>query len=509
MNAIKPAVLIILDGFGHRTEGDDNAILHAHKPNWDLITKQHPYTTINASEQFVGLPTDQFGNSEVGHLNIGAGRVVRQDISRIDYDIETGEFFQNQTLLAAIDQAKNNGKCLHLLGLLSDGGVHSHEQHLFALMKLARERALTDIIIHAFLDGRDTPPKSAETYLERLQQQLNVTPGAKVATVAGRYYAMDRDKRWERVEPVYDMLTLGTADYHASSAQEALAQAYARGEADEFVKPTLVGDATTINDGDAVIFINFRADRARQMTQALSWADFSGFARKKTPKLGYFCSMSNYGEEYKNPVAFPPQRFTNTLGEYLGKLGLKQLRIAETEKYPHVTYFFSGGEEQPYPGEDRILVPSPKVATYDLQPEMSAFEVTDKLVAAIESRQYAAIICNYANGDMVGHTGNFEAAKKAIETLDQCVARVVAAAQANGAEVLITADHGNAEMMHDAMNGQVHTQHTTNLVPCCYIGRPAKIAASGALQDIAPTLLYMMGVPQPAEMTGKPLIELV
>ena len=508
MNAAKPVVLIILDGFGYRTEGNDNAILHAHKPNWDALVKKYPFTTINASEQHVGLPQDQFGNSEVGHLNIGAGRIVRQDISRIDYDIETGDFFRNPNLLAAVNQAKAGGKRLHLLGLLSDGGVHSHEQHLFALLRLAHENGLQDVIVHAFLDGRDTPPKSAETYLQRIRQQLEQTPGARIGSIAGRYFAMDRDKRWERVEPVYDMLTQGIAPFTAATPEAALAAAYARGENDEFVQPTLVGAAAPIADGDAVIFINFRADRARQMTQALTWPGFDGFQRKAWPQLGYFCSMSRYGEDYKNPVAFPPQHFDNTLGEYLGKLGLKQLRIAETEKYPHVTYFLSGGEEQPFPGEDRILVPSPKVATYDLQPEMSAPEVTDKLVAAIESKQYAAIICNYANGDMVGHTGNFAAAKQAIEALDTCIGRVVAAAQANGAEVLITADHGNAEMMHDADNDQVHTQHTTNLVPCCYIGRPARIATTGALQDIAPTLLYMMGVEQPAEMTGHSLIEL-
>jgi len=508
MNAVQPVVLLILDGFGHRTEGNDNAILHAHKPNWDTLTKTYPFTTINASEQYVGLPQDQFGNSEVGHLNIGAGRVVRQDISRIDYDIETGDFFHNPALMQAVIKAKTTGKRLHLMGLLSDGGGHSHEQHLFALLRLAREQGLQDVVIHAFLDGRDTPPRSAETYLARIRPHLQATPGARIGSIAGRYFAMDRDKRWDRVEPVYNMLTQGIAPFAADTAESALEAAYARGENDEFIKPTRIGTATPLSDGDSVIFFNFRADRARQITQALTWPDFGGFERKIWPRLGYFCSMSRYGEDYKTPVAFPPQHFDNTLGEYLGKLGLKQLRIAETEKYPHVTYFFNGGEEQPFAGEDRILVPSPKVATYDLQPEMSAPEVTDNLVAAIESGQYAAIMCNYANGDMVGHTGNFEAAKQAIEALDICIGRVVAAARAHGVEVLITADHGNAEMMHDATNDQVHTQHTTNLVPCCYVGRPARMAASGALQDIAPTLLDMMGLAKPVEMTGHSLIEL-
>ncbi len=504
MPAVKPAILLILDGFGHRLEGDDNAILHANKPNWDRLTKTYPYTTINASEQFVGLPAHQFGNSEVGHLNIGAGRVIRQDISRIDYDIETGEFFRNPTLLEAAQKARQG--TLHILGLVSDGGVHSHEAHIFALLKLAREQGVGSIAVHAFLDGRDTPPKSAETYLARLQAQCDATPGARIATLVGRYFAMDRDKRWERVEPVYDMLTQGVAEFSAPDAQAGLAAAYARGESDEFVKTTVIGAPAPIKDGDTVVFVNFRADRARQLTQALAWPHFDGFARKVQPALSYFASMSSYGEAYANPVAFPPQRFSNTLGEYLGKLGLKQLRIAETEKYPHVTYFFSGGEEQPFPGEDRILVPSPKVATYDLQPEMSAPEVTDKLVEAIRSKQYACIMCNYANGDMVGHTGNFDAAKQAIEALDQCVGRVVAAAQEAGAEVLITADHGNAEMMHDDDSGQVHTQHTTNLVPFLYVGRPATLADTGALQDVAPTLLAMMGVEQPVEMTGHSLI---
>ncbi|MBB5018167.1 2,3-bisphosphoglycerate-independent phosphoglycerate mutase [Chitinivorax tropicus] len=506
MNTVKPVVLLILDGFGHRLEGDDNAILHAHKPNWDSLCQRYPYTTINASEQFVGLPAHQFGNSEVGHLNIGAGRVIRQDISRIDYDIETGAFFDNPTLVEAVQQAKRTGGTLHLMGLVSDGGVHSHENHLFALLKLAAQHGLSAIAVHAFLDGRDTPPRSAEAYLAKLEAACKEY-GGRIATLSGRYFAMDRDKRWERVEPVYDMLTQGVAAYQAATASQGLAAAYERGENDEFVKPTIIGQALPIRDGDAVIFINFRADRARQLTQALNWKTFDGFPRKATPNLSYFCSMSSYGEAYTNPVAFPPQHFSNTLGEYLANQGLKQLRIAETEKYPHVTYFLSGGEEQPFPGEDRILIPSPKVATYDLQPEMSAFEVTDKLVAAIESGQYAAMICNYANGDMVGHTGIFDAAKRAIETLDQCLGRVVEAAQKAGVEVLITADHGNAEMMHDDVSGQMHTQHTTNLVPFLYVGRPATLAETGALQDVAPTLLHMMGLPKPAEMTGHSLIQ--
>ncbi|WP_374334917.1 2,3-bisphosphoglycerate-independent phosphoglycerate mutase [Leeia sp.] len=511
MSALTPVALLILDGFGYRTEGEDNAILHANKPHWDRLWAQYPHSTLDASEHAVGLPNGQFGNSEVGHLNIGAGRIVRQDITRIDVDIEAGTLGQNPALAEAIQLAARQQSTLHLMGLASDGGVHSHETHLFALIDAAHQAGVNRIAIHAFLDGRDTPPRSAETYLARLEDACSRTAGhARIASVVGRYYAMDRDQRWDRVEAAYRMLTEGVAPFEASNTQAALAAAYARNENDEFVQATVIrdgnGEASVMRDGDVVIFANFRADRARQLTMALHWPDFSGFARKVWPRLASYTSMTRYGEAFSNPCAYPPVRLSNTLGEYLSSLELRQLRIAETEKYPHVTYFFSGGEETPFAGEDRVLVPSPKVATYDLQPEMSAPEVTARIEEAIASGQYHAIIVNYANGDMVGHTGNFAAAVKAVEALDACVARVVAAMQQAGGEVLITADHGNCEDMFDEASHQQHTQHTLNKVPLLYIGRPAEVREGGALQDIAPTLLHMMGVAVPAEMTGKSLL---
>lgn len=511
MNAVTPVLLLILDGYGHRLEGDDNAILHARKPNIDRLMAEFPHTTINASEQYVGLPAGQFGNSEVGHLNIGAGRVLQQDISRVDCDVADHSLGQNPVLKQAIDSAAGSGKTLHILGLVSDGGVHAHEAHIHELIRAAHEAGVQQIAVHAFLDGRDTPPRSAELYLARLQAVCDANPGAQIVSVVGRYYVMDRDKRWERVEPAYRLIVDGEAEHVAPTAQAALAAAYARGENDEFVLATAIrpdGAVRRIEDGDAVVFMNFRADRAREITVAINEDGFDGFARPRRPKLALFATLTSYAESYPYPVAYTKPKVQNSFGEYIGSLGLKQLRIAETEKYPHVTYFFSGGEEKEFPGEDRILVASPKVATYDLQPEMSAVEVTDKIVAAIESKQYAAIICNYANGDMVGHTGNFDAAVRAIEALDACVGRAVAAMQAIGGEVLITADHGNCEMMWDKGSGQAHTQHTTDLVPFIYVGRQASLApqAEGALKDIAPTLLAMMGLPQPAEMTGHSLI---
>ncbi|AUH50189.1 2,3-bisphosphoglycerate-independent phosphoglycerate mutase [Chromobacterium sp. ATCC 53434] len=506
MKSITPVLLLILDGFGHRMEGDDNAILHADMPNWNRLRQQYAYGTINASENFVGLPSGQFGNSEVGHLNIGAGRIVQQDISRIDCDIEDGRFASNDTLQQAMSKAQ--GSALHILGLLSDGGVHSHENHIHALIRAAQAAGVARIYVHAFLDGRDTPPRSAETYLKRLDAVLAECPNARLVSVTGRYWAMDRDKRWERVEPAYRLLVDGEGLFHAETGLAALKAAYERDENDEFVKATGIGAPVKMQDGDALIFMNFRADRARQLTTALTDPAFDGFPARQ-PKFGCYATLTSYGEAYSAlPVAYAPQKISNGMGEYLSSLGLKQLRIAETEKYPHVTYFFNGGEEQVYPGEDRILVPSPKVATYDLQPEMNAGEVTDKIVEAIASGQYQAIFCNYANGDMVGHSGIFDAAVKAVEALDGCVARCVEAMLAAGGEVLITADHGNCEQMYDAAHHQPHTQHTTNQVPFLYVGRPAKIRAGGSLRDISPSLLAMMGLEQPAEMTGQSLIDL-
>jgi 2,3-bisphosphoglycerate-independent phosphoglycerate mutase len=507
---ITPVLLIILDGFGHREECDHNAICQARKPHWNFLWGKYAHTVIDASEKMVGLPTGQMGNSEVGHMNIGAGRVVYQDYTKIEHAIETGEFRRNPVMVKAIEVGKTNA--LHVLGLLSPGGVHSHESQILELVDMAAKAGVKNLYVHAFLDGRDTPPKSAAPSLTALQNKLDALGCGRIASVTGRYYAMDRDKRWERVQPAYDVITQGKSEFWAASAADAYALADVRNETDEFVKPTAIvppgSKPVRMNDGDAVVFMNFRADRARQLTNALTDAAFKGFTREHAPRLGYYCTLTTYGEDFAHiPAAYPPQNINNGFGEYLAARGLKQLRIAETEKYAHVTYFFNGGVETPYAGEERVMVPSPKVATYDLQPEMSAREVTDKLVAAIQSKKFDAIVCNYANGDMVGHTGDLSAATRAIETLDGCIGRAVEAMQAVGGEVLITADHGNAETMLDTAANQPHTAHTLNLVPLLYIGRKAKAANGGALQDVAPTLLKMMGLPQPAEMTGKPLLE--
>ena len=511
---VTPVVLLILDGVGCREPAADNAFSLAAKPRWDRLWREHPHATIDASERAVGLPGGQMGNSEVGHLNIGAGRVIYQDFTRIDRAIETGEFQANEALSHAVAIAHANRSTLHVLGLVSPGGVHSHERQIAAMVEMAtRPRtggAAPRVHVHAFLDGRDTPPKSAGASLAYMDEVCSRHPGARMVDIVGRYYAMDRDQRWERIAVAYDLVVDGNAPFTASSAQAALEAAYARGESDEFVKPTAIladGHAARMEDGDVVVFMNFRADRARQLTRALTDPAFAGFARKRFPRLGAFVCLTSYGDEFARlPVAFGPQPIGNSFGEYIARLGYKQLRIAETEKYAHVTYFFNGGVEAKYPGEDRIMVPSPRVATYDLKPEMSALEVTDKLVEAIGTREYDAIVCNYANGDMVGHTGNLAAAVRAVETLDDCIGRVVTAQLARGGEVLVTADHGNVEMMHDPVTGQRHTAHTLNLVPCLYVGRPAAIRDRGALQDIAPTLLAMMGLPQPAEMTGQSLL---
>jgi 2,3-bisphosphoglycerate-independent phosphoglycerate mutase len=509
---VTPVLLIILDGFGYREETDYNAILAARKPNWDRLWRDYPHTLLNASEKFVGLPSGQMGNSEVGHLNIGAGRVVYQDLSRVDVAIEDGSFYTNPALSKAVASAKQNGSALHIMGLLSPGGVHSHENHLFAMLEMAARAGLKKVYLHAFLDGRDTPPKSAAQSLQLLQEKCTALGIGKIASIVGRFYAMDRDNRWERVQPAYELLTQGRAEFTATDALSGLGLAYARGESDEFVKATAIASkgepAATMQDGDVVVFMNFRADRAREITRALTDKAFDGFHRAYIPKLASLVTLSRYGDDFKLPCAYTQEEIHNGFGEYISSLGLKQLRIAETEKYAHVTYFFNGGREQPYPGEERILVPSPKVATYDLKPEMSAFEVTDKLEAAILSRQYQAIICNYANGDMVGHSGNLAAAILAVEALDICIGRVVKAMQSIGGEVIITADHGNAEQMIDRVTHQAHTAHTLNPVPFLYIGRNATLKDQGALRDLAPSLLTMMGLPQPAEMTGHSLIRI-
>jgi len=511
--AVRPVVLLILDGFGCREDAPDNAITRAKAPHWKRLLATCPHATIDASELRVGLPEGQMGNSEVGHLNIGAGRVIYQDYTRIDVAIRDGQFIRNTVLEDAVRVARDGDATLHVLGLLSPGGVHSHERQIAAMVAMAADRNVKRVALHAFLDGRDTPPRSAGASLAFMSGVCAKHPGARIASLCGRYYAMDRDQRYQRTSRAYDLIVDGTAPFDAATPQAALDAAYARGENDEFVQPTAIVDAARARirmaDGDVVVFMNFRADRARQLTRALSDSSFNGFARSRVPNLGRFVCLTRYGDEFARlPVAFAPQTIGNGFGEYIARLGLTQLRIAETEKYAHVTYFFNGGSEAVYPGEDRILVPSSKVATYDQKPEMSAVEVTDRLVDAIAGGHYDAIICNYANGDMVGHTGNFDAAKRAIEALDACIGRVVEAARTGGGEVVITADHGNAERMHDDATGQAHTAHTLNLVPFLYVGRPASVLPGGALQDIAPTLLALMGLPKPPEMTGHSLVRL-
>lgn len=505
----RPNVLIIFDGWGYSEQTEGNAIAQANTPTWDKLWNTYPHTLISGSGVDVGLPDGQMGNSEVGHLNMGAGRMVPQDYVRINMEIDNGAFAHNRVLTSAVDKACRNNKAVHILGLLSAGGVHSHEKHIMAMLRLAAERGAKQIYLHAFLDGRDTAPRCALESIEKINTLLAELGVGKIASVAGRYYAMDRDQRWERVEPVYTMLTQAVADYQASSAEAAVEQAYARDEGDEFVKPTIIEPAVKINDDDSVIFMNFRADRARQLTRAFVEPDFSGFTRQAQPKLADFVTLTEYAANLAVSVAYRPQKLKNVFGAYISDLGLTQLRIAETEKYAHVTFFFNGGREEPFPGEERILVPSPKVATYDLQPEMSAAELTDKLVAAIESDQYDVIICNYANPDMVGHTGNMPAAIKAIQTVDYCLNRVVQSLQSVGGELLLTADHGNVERMHNEQTGQAHTAHTSNVVPLLYVGRPAVFKERhGSLTDVIPTMLNVMGLEQPSEMTGSNLLNI-
>jgi len=507
----KPALLIILDGWGLSDDDDYNAIKAASKPVWLRLWKEYPHAEITTSGASVGLPGGQMGNSEVGHLNIGAGRVVYQVFTRVSRSIRTGSFFNNHTLTSAVDLAIEKGTAVHILGLLSPGGVHSHEEHIHAMVRLAVERGAPQVYVHAFLDGRDMPPKSAAASIEAMNRVFDELGTGRIASLVGRFYAMDRDHRWERIQKAYDLITEGKGDFTAPDAMTALEMAYARGETDEFVLPTTIvppgEEPVKMREGDVVVNMNYRSDRARQITRPFIEPDFDGFVRHYIPKLATYVTLTEYNDDFDVPVAFPSERLANTFGEYISKQGLRQLRIAETEKYAHVTFFFNGGIEKPFEGEDRILVPSPKVATYDLQPEMSAPELTDQLVAAIESDKYDAIICNYANGDMVGHTGNYEAAIQAIEALDHCLGRVIKALHKAGGAALITADHGNAEQMRDRNTGQPHTAHTCNPVPLIYVGeRSATLVDNGALCDLAPTLLQIMGLSQPAEMSGKPLL---
>ncbi|MCH2340541.1 2,3-bisphosphoglycerate-independent phosphoglycerate mutase [Pseudomonas sp. NPDC047963] len=507
--APKPLVLIILDGFGHSDSPEFNAIHAANKPVYDGLLASKPHGLISGSGMDVGLPDGQMGNSEVGHMNLGAGRVVYQDFTRVTKSIRDGEFFENPTICTAVDKAAGAGKAVHILGLLSDGGVHSHQDHLVAMAELAAKRGAEKIYLHAFLDGRDTPPKSAQHSIELMQATFTRLGKGRVASLIGRYFAMDRDNRWDRVEQAYSLIVDGKAEHRADYAVDGLIAAYERGESDEFVKATTVGEPVRVEDGDAVVFMNFRADRARELTRCFVEPGFNEFQRARVPALAGFVMLTQYAASIPAPSAFAPEGLTNVLGEYLANNGKTQLRIAETEKYAHVTFFFSGGREEPFAGEERILIPSPKVATYDMQPEMSAPEVTDRIVEAIENKRYDVIIVNYANGDMVGHTGVFEAAVKAVECLDKCVGRIVEALDKVGGEALITADHGNVEQMEDVMTGQAHTAHTCEPVPFIYVGkRNLTIREGGVLADVAPTMLTLLGMPVPPEMTGRSIVEL-
>ncbi|MBA1273054.1 2,3-bisphosphoglycerate-independent phosphoglycerate mutase [Stutzerimonas azotifigens] len=507
--APKPLVLVILDGFGHSESPEFNAIHAANTPVYDRLLSTQPHGLISGSGMDVGLPDGQMGNSEVGHMNLGAGRVVYQDFTRVTKSIRDGDFFENPTICAAVDKAVGASKAVHILGLLSDGGVHSHQDHLVAMAELAAKRGAEKIYLHAFLDGRDTPPKSAQASIELLQGTFTRLGKGRIASLIGRYFAMDRDNRWDRVQQAFELIVDGKAEYRSDYAVDGLIAAYERGESDEFVKATTIGEPVKVEDGDAVVFMNFRADRARELSRAFVEDDFEGFARARRPQLAGFVMLTQYAASIPAPSAFAQESLTNVLGEYLANNGKTQLRIAETEKYAHVTFFFSGGREEPFEGEQRILIPSPKVATYDMQPEMSAPEVTDRIVDAIENQRYDVIVVNYANGDMVGHTGVFEAAVKAVECLDHCVGRIVTALEKVGGEALITADHGNVEQMEDAMTGQAHTAHTCEPVPFIYVGkRNLKIREGGVLADVAPTMLTLLGMPQPAEMTGRSIVEL-
>lgn len=508
-----PIALIIMDGWGIGKEDDpSNAIKKGKTPNLDKIAAEYPKATLQASGMFVGLPDGQMGNSEVGHTNIGAGRVVYQELTRITKSIADGDFFENKALLKAARDAKANGGALHLMGLVSPGGVHSHTKHLYGLLELAKREGLDKVYIHCFLDGRDVPPASAHEYLKELEEKIKEIGIGQIATISGRFYAMDRDKRWNRVELAYKAIASADAPKKASSA-EAIQASYAdksekpEGVTDEFVIPVVIGDYGGMKSGDGVIFFNFRPDRARELTHAFTDDTFDGFKRIEGLKLSY-TTMTQYEKGLNVNIAYPPESITNTLGETIAKNGLKQLRIAETEKYAHVTFFFNGGVEKEYDGEDRILVPSPKVATYDLKPEMSAIEVTDKVVEAIKSAKYDFIIMNYANGDMVGHTGVMDAAIKAVETVDTCVGRTVAAIREMGGEVIIIADHGNADMMVDPDTKEPFTAHTTNPVPIYCVSERVKKINDGALCDVSPTLLTLAGLEIPKEMTGKVLVEM-
>ena len=506
----KFTALIIMDGFGISNSEAGNAVIEAGTPNLDALKKEYPNTLIGASGLSVGLPEGQMGNSEVGHLNIGAGRIVYQELTRISKAIKDGDFFENAELNAAVENAIINNKALHLMGLLSDGGVHSHMEHMFAIVELAKKKGLADVYIHCFMDGRDVPPNSGKGFIEQTEQRLKEIGIGKIATVSGRYFAMDRDNRWERVSKAYNAIVYGEGRLRESAAA-AMQESYDKKEFDEFIEPTVIVEdekpLCKLNDGDSVVFFNFRPDRARELTRILTDKEFDGFEHKTLNDLYYVC-MTQYDKTFKNVhVAFAPHKLENTFGEYISKCGLKQFRIAETEKYAHVTFFFNGGVEKENPNEDRYLIPSPKVATYDLMPEMSGPEVAQKAVELIKSGQYDVMILNFANTDMVGHTGDMEATVKAVKTVDECVGKVTQAIKEVGGQAIITADHGNCEYMWDEAENVPFTAHTTSPVPFILMkDKNENLRQDGILADIAPTLLEMLGLEKPEEMSGKTMI---
>jgi len=508
----KPYVLMVLDGWGEKESSRFNAINTAHTPTWHYLKEHYPHGIISGSGEDVGLPQGQMGNSEVGHMNLGAGRIVYQELTRIDKSIHDGSFFNQATLIQAIEVAKKKHSQIHVMGLLSPGGVHSHESHIMALLTLCQRQNFNRVVVHAFLDGRDTPPKSAKASLDLLEHTLTQTGVGEIGTIGGRYYAMDRDKRWDRVEKAYALLTEGRTEHTYDNAAAALQAAYDAGVTDEFVIPCALAakklKTHLVQDDDVIIFMNFRSDRARQLTRSFIDPNFSEFTHQKKIHLAAFVSLTEYAADLKTEVVFPPSSLKNGLGEYFAQLGLTQLRVAETEKYAHVTFFFNGGIETPFPKEDRILIASPHVATYDLAPEMSAPAVADAIVDSIMHNKHDVIICNFANADMVGHTGDFDAAVKAIECLDACLGRIIAALKEKDGEALITADHGNAECMFDEAHNQAHTAHTQEPVPLVYFGKAGRLdCKNGVLADVAPTLLHIMNLPIPKEMTGKSLLK--
>lgn len=505
----KTKLLIILDGWGHSTQQENNAIAIAKKPTWDMLIENYPNTLIDASGSSVGLPNGQMGNSEVGHLTIGSGRIIKQNYTIIEDDIKSGKFNTNKELLIALEKAKNKSGAVHIIGQLSNGGVHSYHSQILAMLEMAHEKKCAKIYLHIFTDGRDTAPNNAKTFTAELERKIQeLGSAAEIASVVGRFYSMDRDNRWDRISKAYELIMKGKAEFRAENINEAIDKAYARGETDEFIKPTIISDNASVKDEDTIIFMNYRSDRARQLTQAITAKEFSYFARTDA-KFPYFVCLTEYKKEFNLPCAFPPQVIKNTLSECISNEGMTQLRIAETEKYAHVTFFFSGGIEKQIKGEDRKLIDSPKVATYDLQPEMSAPEVTNELVKSIESNKYDLIICNYANADMVGHSGNLKATKLAIEAIDKCLKKIFDSCNKVDAEMLITADHGNAEQMLDEKTNRMHTAHTSNLVPLIYVGnRKIELIESGAgsLAGLAPSLLRLMDLKIPDEMDGKCLL---